>query len=251
MPTSREANLRYAKYYLELIWRTSQLYELGDIALRQGLALFDAELPHFRRAQKWVSKASGDDTKATALCSHYPDAGVYVINLRLHPHERIRWQTAALNASRQLDDRSAEMTHLSNLGLSYFDLGDASRAAEHHKQALAIGHELGDPRGEGSALCNLGMCQQVLGNPRRAIGLYTQSLALSKKIGDKGGECTALGNLGLAYADLGESRRAIECHTQGLKIARTIGNLRMEGRALGNLGLSHAALGEYQFAINY
>jgi len=46
------------------------------------------------------------------LCNDYPDAGTYVINLRLYARQQIRWIGDALNAARHLTDRYGEDNHL-------------------------------------------------------------------------------------------------------------------------------------------
>ena len=53
----------------------------------------------------------------------YPDAGVYVLDLRQHSRERIRWLEIALAAAKQLNDRENEGATLGNLGVAYARLG--------------------------------------------------------------------------------------------------------------------------------
>ena len=97
-----------------------------------------------------------------------------------------------------LTDRELMQSHLGNLGICYYSLGDYRRAIDHHEQSLAIAREIGDRRGEGAALGNLGSCYSSLGDYRRAIDHHEQSLAIAREIGDRRGEGDALGNLGTA-----------------------------------------------------
>jgi len=244
-----EAAARHAAHYKDVLAKAKELYKQGGQAVVEGLALADREWANIGAGWAWSAGHAGEHDTAARLCDDYPDAGVYVLGLRLHPREQIAWLEQALAAVRSLGDRAAEGVHLGNLGLAYADLGDARRAIEYHEQALAIDREIGDRRGEGQDLGNLGNAYADLGDPRRAIEYYEQHRAIAREIGDRRGEGNALGNLGLAYADLGEPRRAIEYYEQALAIDREIGDRRGEGQDLGNLGVAYKNLGEPRRAI--
>jgi tetratricopeptide (TPR) repeat protein len=246
-----DSQRRHAAHYHGVLRRARNLYEQGGDAVLRGLALFDVERPNVEAGQAWVAEHAEADDTAAGLCSDYPDAGAYVLDLRQHPRERIRWLEAALAAARRLKRQDAEGWHVGNLGLAYFSLGEYRRAIEYHEQNLTIARAIGDRRGEGQALGNLGLAYYSLGEYRRAIEYHEQHLTIAREIGDRRGEGAALGNLGLAYYSLGEYRRAIEYHEQHLTIAREIGDRRGEGAALGNLGLAYYSLGEYRRAIEY
>jgi tetratricopeptide (TPR) repeat protein len=247
----REARLKHASHYKDVLSAADDLYMEGGDKILTGLRLFDLEWENIRTGQAWVAAPGGNDAALSKLCVAYPDAGVYVLSLRQHPRELIQWLEAALSAARELGDRGAEGVHLGNLGNAYVALGDARKAIEFYEQLLAIARELGDRRGEGAALGNLGVAYKNLGDARKAIEFYEQLLAIARELGDRLGEGTALGNLGNAYADLGEARKAIEFHEEYLAIARELGYRRGEGQVLGNLGNAYADLGEAQKAIEF
>ena len=246
-----EAQSRHAAYYKNVLAVADQLYLQGGEVVPQGLALFDLERGNIRAGQAWSAAHAGEDDAGARLCVDYPDAGVYVLSLRLHPRERIDWLDAALGAARRLGDRGAEGNALGNLGVVYGALGDYRRAIGFYEQRLPIARETGDRRGEGNALGNLGNAYYSLGDYRRAIGFYEQHLAIAREIGDPRGEGNSLGNLGIAYGALGDYRRAIEFHEQARAISREIGDRRGEGSDLGNLGNAYHALGEYRRAIEF
>jgi tetratricopeptide (TPR) repeat protein len=241
----------HANYYKEMLSTADDLYLKGGSGIQAGLALYDREEANIRAGQAWAQKNLQTDSQAAQLCMSYPDAGVYVLSLRLHPRERIAWLETALAAAQQLNDRSMEGAHLGNLGLAHAALGEARKAIEYYEKALAIALEIGDKRGEGKRLGNLGLAHAALGEARKAIEYYEKALAIAREIGDKRGEGNNLGNLGLAYAALGEARKAIEYYEKALDIAREIGDKRGEGNSLGNLGLAYADLGETRKAIEY
>ncbi len=243
------AQRRHAEYYKNILSAADDLYLQGNEAITRGLAMFDAEWPNIQTGQAWAVAHTAEDPTAAQLCDDYPDAGAYVLTLRLHQRERIRWLEAALKAVRQRKDRSAEGAHLGNLGIAYADLGETRKAIEFYEQILIIHREIGDRRGEGADLGNLGSAYYSLGETRKAIEFYEQALAVMRDIGDKRAEGSILGNLGLAYADLGETRQAIEFYEQHLVIARDIGDRRGEGNASFNMALALDELDEREKAI--
>ncbi len=237
-------NLRHAEFYVRVTRAADELYLDGNENVRAGLDLFDQELAHIRAGQAWAAAHANENDDAAELCSDYPDAAVYVADLRLSAREQIRWLEQAVGAARKLGDKRGEGNALGNLGVAYKNLGEVRRAIEFYEQRIEIAREIGDKRGEGNALCNLGSAYYTLGEVRRAIEFYEQALVIDREIGDRRGEGNALGNLGLAYADLGEVRRAIEYYEQSLAIKREIGNRQGEANTLANLGLAYKELGD-------
>jgi len=246
-----QAQERHAAHYEGVLRKARGFYDQGGEGVLRGLALFDLESGNIRTGQAWACSQPGENRRGLELCNSYPDVGAYVLDLRLHSKERIKWLEVALGASRKLKNRVREGYHLGNLGLAYDSLGDYRLAIEYHEQHLAIAREVGDRRGEGQALGNLGLAYHSLGDYRLAIEYHEQRLAIAREIGDRRGEGQALGNLGIAYHSLGEDRRAIEYHEQHLVIAREIRDRRGEGQALGNLGIAYYSLGEYRRAIDH
>ncbi|MBI3241902.1 MAG: tetratricopeptide repeat protein [Chloroflexi bacterium] len=242
---------RHATHYETVLRAAKELYKKGGDDIKQGLTAFDAERGNIEAGQAWAVGQIDNLPDAAKLCSDYADAGVYVLDLRLHPREQIRWLEAALAAARKLKDRQAEGAWLGNLGLAWADLGDTRKAIEFYEQCLTILGEIGDRRSEGTMLGNLGIAHKNLGETRKAIEFYEQALAIDREIGDRRSEGAALGNLGNAWANLGETCKAIEYHEQQLIIVREIGDRRGEGNALGNLGTAWADLGETRKAIEY
>jgi tetratricopeptide (TPR) repeat protein len=283
------AAMRHAAYFLTVLRISNSLYQKGNENILSALSLFDLEWKNIQTGQAWASVNAARDDQAAQFCKDYPDAGVYVLDLRLHRRDLIRWLEAALLRSRETGDREGERNQLGNLGSAYralgqveqaiechqqaleisreigdrrgegtclgglggayHDLGKVEWAMEYHQQALEISREIGDRRGEGPALGNLGNAYHDLGKVKRAIEYYEGALEISREIGDRSGEGTALGNLGNAYYDLGQVEQAIECHQQALEISREIGERRGEGTALGNLGNAYRALGQVEQAI--
>jgi len=243
---------RFATHYKNVLAAADELYMEGGELLLRGLALFDLEWGNIQAGHDWVAaQADAADIDVDRLGMTYPDAGVYVLYLRQHSRERIRWLEIALAAARRLQDRAGEGVALGNLGIAYAELGETRSGIQFYEQRLIIAREIGDRRGEGATLGNLGIAYKNLGETRRAIQFHEQRLTIAREIGDRRGEGNALGNLGIAYANLSETRRAIQFYEQDLAIAREIGDRRGEGSVLGNLGLAYADLGETRRAIQF
>ncbi len=242
---------RHASYYKDLLSAADDLYLKGGDSILAGLALFDREDENIASGFAWAANNSGISSPAAELCMKYPDAGVYVLDLRLHPRQKISWLEAALAAARKLKDRVMEGAHLGNLGITYGALGETRNAIEYFKQALEIVRDLGDQRSEGNTLGNLGIAYTNLGETRKAIEYHLQAIVINRYIGNKKSEGDDLGNLGNAFAALGETRNAIECCEKALEIAGDFGDRRSEGIHMGNLGLAYSDLGETRLAIQY
>ena len=243
---------RFATHYKDVLNAADELYLEGGESLLRGLALFDLEKGNIQAGHAWVAaQADEADAEVARLGMTYPNAGVYVLKLRQHSSEQIRWLEIALAAARRLQHRGAEGATLVNLGDAYTNLGETHRAIQLFEQALLICREIGDRKSEGAALGNLGVAYRELGETHRAIQFYEQRLTIAHEIGDRRAEGNALGNLGLAYADLGETHRAIQLFEQRLTIAREIGDRRGEGNVRTNLGLAYGDLGETRRAIQF
>jgi tetratricopeptide (TPR) repeat protein len=219
---------RHAEFYERVARAADALYLQGSENLRAGLDLFDAELPHIRAGQAWAAANMERNDDAARLCSAYPDAAVYVADLRLSAREQIRWLEQAVTAARKLGNRQSEGAHLGNLGLAYAALGDVRKAIEYYEQQLVITREIGDRRGEGNALGNLGNAYADLGDVRKAIEYYEQRIEIAREIGDRRGEGNALANLGQAYKKLGDMNKAKELWRAALAIFEAIEDPNVE-----------------------
>lgn len=246
----QSSQLRLSTYFLEVLRRADNLYREGGDALKQGLSLFDSDWGNIKVGQAYAAEHFNEDERAAALCSSYPAVGAYLLDLRQPPLERISWLEIALSASRRINDKPMQGSHLGNLGLTYAALGETKRAIDCLEKSLIILREIADRHGEGSVLSNLGMMYAQIGESRRALDFFDEALTILREIGDRLGESNTLGNLGSVYYDLGDTQRAIEIYEQRLAVTRELGDRRGEGNTLGNLGSAYLALGEMHRAIS-
>jgi tetratricopeptide (TPR) repeat protein len=245
-----QAQQHHSTHYHNVLSIANQIFMQKDNSLA-GLALFDQEKMNIFAGQSWSEMKMHTNASAIALCKTFPNAGAYVLDLRLSPKEKIPWLDAGIQASRISKDRAMESVHLGNLGLAYLDLGDPHQAIDYYNQALKISHVFRDRRSEGADLGSLGIAYYHLGDLGTAIDYHNQALKISCEIGDRRGERNQLGNLGLAYSHLDDPRKSIEYYDQALKIARERGDRKDEGNWLGNIGSSYFDLSEPRKAIEY
>lgn len=246
-----EAEKAHAEYYLPIAAKADKAYLQGGENALRGLLLFDNNQTHIRAGQQWAAGYAENDGAAARLCNEYPSAATDAMDLRLGTREQIRWLEQAARAADKLGDKRGEGSHLGNLGLTYYQLGDDAKAIAYYSQALEIAREVGDKRNEGNWLGSLGIAHSNLGEAKRAIEYHEKALIVAREIGDKRSEGNYLGNLGLAYLQFGDLQKAIECHTQALAIATELGDKRLEGIQLGNLGLVYYQIGKARKAIEY
>src|SRR5712664_2376312 len=174
--TVREAKLRHAHHYGTILFRATQLYASGGNNVAKGLSLFDLEWPNIEAGQACVAKHAEEDENCASLCNNYPLFGVYLLTLRQHPRDQIRWLEQGLTAARRLNRINEQAKHLENLAQANAVVGNTNQAIELHEEALLIDRQTGDLKGEGRTLSNLGIQYARLGETDHAIKCYERSL---------------------------------------------------------------------------
>lgn len=245
------ALMRHAEYYRNMLSESNELYKQGGNKVLAGLQLFDLEEANILSGQAWAGKNLGSNSSAAELCKSYPDSGFYVLDLRLHPQQKIAWLEKGVKAAIRLKDKMLEGVHLGNLGQVFLLLGKTDESFEYTGRALVIGREIGDKKNEGTWLSNLGFAYDSLGETSQAIEYYELALAIAREIGDRRNEGIILGNLGHVYHTLGEMSQTIGYCDQALAIAREIGDRRNEGSSLDYLGIIYIDLGDVSKAIDH
>lgn len=143
---------------------------------------------------------------------------------------------------------------LTNLGNSYYFLGDYFQAIKFCQQSLEIAKEIDYPDVKAASLNILGLVYRQREQYKQAIEFFQQSLRIVKDFKEmryRNQEAKLIGNLGNAYQYLGEYLQAIEFHQQSLELAQELGDSNWEASCLGNLGNSSHGLKEYNQAIEF
>jgi tetratricopeptide (TPR) repeat protein len=258
MPSHKLASFLHAAYYLRVLYDLNADYLQGGKEQIDSLTNFEHErLNVFAARDKLPELATQIDRKQPLseidralldMCNTFPDAGAYLISMKLNATVRIRWLMDALQASRELENDVTAQAHLGNLGLAYSELGDLSLAIQYFTQALQLAEKLGDKYHQGAWLGNLGNNYALMGDHEKAIEYHKRHLALAREIQDTRGEGHALANLGVSYAYFGNAPKALEHYQQYLALAVKSGDRREESQALMNLGFACFDMGDLDAA---
>ena len=238
------AQQSHAEYYQSVLHEADALYEQGGEALPRGLNLAARDWHNLETGQAWAATHAATHQAAAELCSSYPDAGRYVLELRQPPRERLRWCEAALAASARLKLRKAEGRHLLALGQAHLRLNAAEKARVCLTQALELAREYEDQSATARALSGLGTLAYEAGEFAQARDQQTAALEAARLANDHRAATAALGGLGLAYTALGDQDTARERFDLQLAIAREIGDLAAEGQAHFQQALAHEQTGD-------
>ena len=249
MPTHYQAQLRHARHYERLLTRANDLYTEGGDAMLLALKEFDLAWRNISLAHEWLTATAQSDPVLARLCSSYPNAGLYVLHLRLPTLLRIRWLQPAIAAARHLQLREAESWHSMNLAIAYALLGKTEQAIALYEERLAVAQKWGDRFGEGRVLGNLANLYADVGETQKAIELYLERLKIARETEDRRGEASVLANLADAYADSGDALHAINFHQQALGIFRELKERRNEGITLVNCARAYGKSGDTAKAV--
>jgi tetratricopeptide (TPR) repeat protein len=155
----------------------------------------------------------------------------------------------ALEIAEARHDIRATGSHYGNLGLIYYESGEAAKAIELHTKSLQISRSLGDEGAQSSSLNNLANAYADEGNLTGAIECYEQALEISRRYHARRSEGIFLGNLGRAYLDLGDARKAYAYFDEALAIAREINNRVWQAIDTYYLGMTHTRTGMFREGI--
>lgn len=241
---------RHSRHYQSVLHEADALYEQGGDNLKQGLDLVDLEWHNIQAGQTWAAMRSENDRAACELCNSFPDAGRFVLDLRQHPRERIRWSEAALAASKILRRRKSTARHLAALGASYSSLSEIEQSIRCYEQALDLARAIPDRPGEADALSGLGTVFFNCGDFDRAREYHNSMLEIARRTADKRREAVGLGYLAETILAVGEAGNARAIFEHQLKVARRLGDRRTESFALGGLGLANLTLGDPRKALD-
>jgi len=228
------------RHYRPRVPLTTPAPALPELATpAQGRAWLDAE-----RAVLVTLATQGSPGHVTQLAAtlfrYLETGGHYADAMIIHGH--------ANQAARQLGDRAAEATALTNLGIICWRQGRYQQAIDYHEQARAASVEIGDRAGQAIAVANLGVVYERQGRLDQAAESHRLGLALFQEAGDQSGEARALANLGSVTVRQGRYDEAVGCYQRALALLRDIGDRAGEASALPDLGLAYQRLGRYQEA---
>ncbi len=152
----------------------------------------------------------------------------------------------ALEAARELKDRTAEAVFLSYLGLAFKERGKLEECKEALLKSLIIAEEDEDQQVIGHVCYLLAEAACEEGDESAAISLLWRALDCSLEAGDGDTGEVTLGRLGEIYRNRGWLEQAAECFRQAAELGSNPAN-RIAW--LGNLGQTLAEMGDYKGAL--
>jgi tetratricopeptide (TPR) repeat protein len=120
-----------------------------------------------------------------------------------------------------------------------------------HLLALEATRELGDRSGEAQTLINLGNVHSLRSNWEKANSCYEQGLGIFSELGNCLGVAKTLGNLGNVYVRQSLWGKADECYKQSLLTFTELKDRYGEAQTLANMGIVYAQQGNQEKAVAF
>lgn len=215
---------------------------------------FDSELD----AVRWCDRMLGPLRQAI---THAAETGAHAVALRRtlalleYCYRRKPWEhwiglaDLAVRSARELDDRAAEASLLTSLGVAHRELGRLDTALQRLTTARQSWHELGDPAGEAGARNHLAYAQLEDGAGEQALGNAEAALELARQAGDTRLEGTVLNNLSVIHRRAGRLEHAQDCAGSAIDVFQRAGYRRESAWATTNQGNVHRDAGRHAEAI--
>ena len=208
-------------------------------------AWFETEYPALLAIIR-LAAAAGYDTYAWQLPSLLEE----YFDRRVHRHDCVAAQHAALAAARRRKDHNGEAHAHYALGRASHWFGLFDEARTHLQHALKLFEELDDKARQVNTNIDLGHILEHQDRPAEALPYAQRALTLSRSANDRD-QGRALYFVGWYYGQLGDHHQMLVCCQQALALNQKIGNRRGEGYTLNGIGYAHHHLGHYEQAIAY
>jgi class 3 adenylate cyclase/Flp pilus assembly protein TadD len=153
----------------------------------------------------------------------------------------------AANHFEQVIDFQGIIKVYGNLGNLYFRQGDYEKATDYFKQSIRFSLEnerVTNPQ----IVSNLGLTYMNLGNFTEGVKVQEEALLLCEKNNDSVGMSILSVNLGIVLTEKGDKNEALTRLEQGLTLAQKLGNQQLTSIALGCIGNIFLLKEEYEKA---
>ena len=180
------------------------------------------------------------------------DAGDFIIEYLAHYSLAMKYYQKGLYQARiQFGEQSEWVaTFYNNIGVTYSDLEDSTRALEYLSKALSL-----DSCSSEIAFNNLATLYDDIGEYQKALDYHLKSLSLREHLYGKDHPITATSynNIGLSYQNLGDYPNALECFKKCIQIReKEYGQYHSEtAMPYNNIGLLYIEMGKFSEAIIY
>lgn len=167
------------------------------------------------------------------------------------PQMSIEFGERYLTMAEELQDSSAMVEGLQNLGITYYNIGDFEKTIQCFLQALRIEEGRNHIKGVAQAYNNLGVVFEEIGQEKKALDYYQRSLTIKEELKDSLFIANTISNIGYIYLNMGQVREALEHFNQSLALDEMLNNEEGIIKSLNNIGESFTALNKYDSALHY
>jgi tetratricopeptide (TPR) repeat protein/class 3 adenylate cyclase len=149
------------------------------------------------------------------------------------------------------NDRLINPQIVSNLGLTYMNLGNFTEGVRVQEDALSLCEKNNDVVGMSILSVNLGIVLTEKGDTDAALKQLEQGLALAQKLGNQQLTSIALGCIGNIWLTKGDFEKAEQHLVQDLAITETLGDRQGIAIASELMGRLYAAKGNFEESLTY
>jgi tetratricopeptide (TPR) repeat protein len=235
------SEIEFARHYLKVLQESQRLYLQGGRAYAQALQIFHSERENIRHGWVLSNGPAESNDEAAEICWSYTRAGYNVLLDRLPAEELKLWCERSLFIAKHLNNRAAELSPRTLLGLTHKSIGEYSAAEECFREAATLAHEIEDYESAAIAHHHLGQALEDRGLSYEAIENYEHAQRLFCGIGEHDKEGKVVYDMALAYSRLKETGSAIQNLEMVLNTARKNGHKLEEANALANLALVYGS----------
>ena len=213
----------------------------------------------FGQDKKSVSTPNGIGTHENVLTNVGDDTGsVNTLNVTSEKF----WRTGRYDSSMLLANSAVTLAEkinfkrglasaYRNIGMSYYYLGEYTKAKEYHTKGLEINLEIGNRAGIARGYSNIGIVYNDLGDYPMALEYDFKALGINQEIDNKIGQIANLGNIGVVYVEQQNYPKALEYDLKALAIAQEINDKSGVSINLCNVANVYQNQGDYAKAYEY
>ena len=152
----------------------------------------------------------------------------------------------------ELDDYLFYGASIGDIGLSYYQMGDYSKASEKTFEALEILDTITkQPVHKADLLRRMGHINNAQGSHEKALDYYQQALEIYNAASDYLYQVYILNDIGIVEWDLERHNEALKYFEKSLALSLKYNYPEMVGNCYSNIGSLYTDMGEYQKALPY
>lgn len=245
--TLRDAQIRHARYYADLLWTQIKLYQSGDAATQTtAVAALEQERRQLEQGQLCAASLTNRDIRAAKICIDYASPG-FLPYFRISMQQRTAWLEAALEGVIAWGfDPHVKASHLSRLGSLYYATGQIELAVRHYSKALELATAGEDADMRFKVTRSMAFLYQMEGQYSEAEELLRSALQATDCV--EGHRANCLGALGSFYYQQRRYDQAEQYYQQALALSTELRAVSDQIGYLCDLGNIWDACQQYDLA---